>query len=149
MLQTGTSIGISIYPRDGQDSSELLRTGDKALYKTKSWGRGGYQFFDKTLDKQARAAHILENELRLAIVRKEFVLYYQPQLVAGCDKIIGAEALVRWQHPTRGLLFPGDFIDVMEANGLIVDIGQSILVSACQQCKAWEAEGLKYIPDRR
>jgi len=142
LLNTGTSIGISLYPRDGLDPDELLRTSDKALYVAKSRGRGGYQFFDEAMDQKARAAHIIENELRLAIVRNEFVLHYQPQLVAGRDKIVGAEALVRWQHPTRGLLLPGDFIDVAEANGLIADIGQSILVSACRQGKAWEAQGL-------
>ncbi len=142
MLNTGTSIGISLYPRDGEDSEELLRTGDKALYKAKSRGRGGFQFFNKDMDKKARAAHILENEMRVAIVRDEFVLHYQPQLVGRRDKTVGVEALARWQHPTRGLLLPCDFIDVAEANGLIIDIGRLILNSACRQAKTWEAQGL-------
>ena len=142
LLETGTSIGISLYPRDGLDPDELLRTSDKALYEAKAKGRGGFQFFDEVMDEQAKCEHILENDLRLAIVRNEFVLHFQPQLAAGRDEIVCAEALVRWKHPTRGLLLPGEFIDAAaEANGLVTDIGQSILVAACRQGKEWDSQG--------
>lgn len=143
LIKTGTSIGVSVYPRDGEDTGELLRKGDAALYSVKEQSRGGYKFFDEEINKQAKAAHVLENDMRLAVVRNEFVLHYQPQLNAKGGEVSGVEALVRWQHPSRGLLSPFEFIGAAEANGLIVEVGNWILNKACQQRKAWEQEGLK------
>lgn len=142
LLQTGASVGISLYPQDGFDVDELLRTSDKALYAAKAQGRSCFKFFNEFMDKKARREHILENDLRLGIVRNEFLLHYQPQLTAGRDEIVCVEALVRWQHPTQGLLYPGDFIDAAETNALLINIGQSVLAEACRQVKAWEAQGL-------
>jgi len=143
LIQTGTSIGVSLYPRDGVDTDELLRTGDAALYVAKEAGRGGYKFFDEAMDKQAKAAHVLDNDMRLAIVRNEFVLHYQPQLYAIDDRISGIEALVRWQHPSRGLLSPFEFITPAETNGLIVQLGKWVLNEACRQRKVWEQQGME------
>lgn len=142
LVQSGTSIGISLYPRDGEDEEELLGKADKALYSAKSQGRGIYQFFNHEVDEQARAAHIFENDLRLAIVRNEFVLHYQPQLVPGENKVDCVEALARWQHPTRGLLLPEEFIGTAESIGLIGHVGEILLHMACRQCRSWIDDGI-------
>lgn len=145
LIRTGTSIGISVYPHDGGNQEELLRTADKALYASKSLGRGTYQFYDEKMDQKTREAHMLENDLRLAIVRKEFVLHFQPQVMADAKDVIGVEALVRWQHPTRGILMPAEFIELAERTGLIVEIGRLVLEAACLQCKQWNRPGSKPI----
>jgi len=142
LINTGTSIGISAYPRDSTDADELIRTADMALYSAKSDGRSEYRFYNDEMNAQAKAAHILDNELRLAIVRNEFILHYQPQLSSSGQNISGVEALVRWQHPVRGLLPPAEFIDAAETGGLIVDIGKLILDEACRQRKAWNVAGM-------
>ncbi|MBT3360755.1 MAG: EAL domain-containing protein [Rhodospirillales bacterium] len=142
LVKTGTSIGISVYPRDGEDKDELLSKADKALYSAKARGKGVYQFFNDEIDKQARAAHILENDLRLAIVRNEFLMHYQPQLVTSTGQVICVEALARWQHPTRGLLLPEEFIEAAESTGLINHLGKVVLNLSCQQCKSWIDDGL-------
>jgi len=137
VVKTGTSIGISLYPHDGADQEELLRAADKALYVSKGKGRGQYQFYDADMEVQAREAHQLENDLRLAIVRKEFILNFQPVMSADSKGMICAEALVRWKHPTRGLLMPVDFVEFAEEKGLITDIGKLVLEEACLHCKRW------------
>lgn len=142
LVQAGVSIGISLFPRDAADNDGLLNKADKALYATKANGRGNFTFYDPEIDRQARAVQVLENELRLAIVRREFLLHYQPQVTSASDGIDCIEALVRWQHPTRGLVYPGDFISVAEACGLIVPIGKLVLEIACEQCRKWLEQGL-------
>ena len=142
LVDTGVSIGISLFGRDAVDADDMMSKADKALYAAKESGRGGYMFYDPEIDRQARDVQILENELRLAIVRKEFVLHYQPQLTSTSDGIDCIEALVRWNHPTRGLLYPGDFISVSEGCGLIVPIGKLVMELACRQCAEWMAQGL-------
>ena len=145
LIKTGTSIGISLFPLDGNDEEELLRTADKALYVSKDEGRGTYRFFDPEMDRQSREAHMLENDLRLAIVRKEFELHYQPQVVPNAGGVIGVEALVRWRHPTRGQLMPSAFIEFAESTGLIVDLGKVVLEMACAQCREWNDNAEKPI----
>jgi diguanylate cyclase (GGDEF)-like protein len=141
-LKAGACIGISLYPRDSRDLEDLLHTAGEALDRAKSYGRGSYRFFDRAVHRTARATHTLENEMRWALDRGEFVLHYQPQLDAAGQHITGAEALVRWQHPTRGLLYPGDFLAEAESSGLIEEIGRAVLAAACEQGKAWDAQGL-------
>ena len=141
MLKSGTSVGISVYPKDGQDLEVLLSKGDKALYVAKSNGRGTYQFFDNSLNEKAKQAHIFESDMRMAIVRNEFVLDFQPQHFAGPTARGCAEALVRWRHPVRGLLAPDTFIKTAEDNGLIIDIGWLILAGACHECRKWHDLG--------
>jgi diguanylate cyclase (GGDEF)-like protein len=141
LINTGTSIGISVFPKDGREAPELLLNGDKALYEAKSKGRGVFRFFEQSLDEKAKIAHVLESDLRMAIVRNEFVLHFQPQKLAICGDITGAEALVRWNHPTRGFLYPDQFISSAEENGLIFDIGRIILNTACRECQKWRDEG--------
>ncbi len=142
LISTGTSVGISIYPRDAKDAKELVRLGDKALYEAKRRGRGNYQYYDEVMDADARAEQVLENDLRLAVVRNELELYFQPQLATRGNVPIGAEALVRWRHPTRGLLLPGDFIPLAEKSGLIVDIGKQVLFEGCRAVQDWNEAGI-------
>jgi diguanylate cyclase (GGDEF)-like protein len=141
LLKTGSSIGVSMYPKDGQEAEELMLNSDKALYEAKANGRGVYQFFEKSLNDKAQKAHVLESDLRMAIVRNEFVLNFQPQQFANDNKVGCAEALVRWRHPVRGLLAPAHFIAAAEENGLIIEIGQLILTAACRECKRWRDMG--------
>jgi diguanylate cyclase (GGDEF)-like protein len=143
LVASGTSVGIALYPRDGDDVEDLLRTSDQALYEAKKRGRGTYQFFDVSINEKARAARILENDIRLGIVRDEFFLTFQPQLLATTGDIICVEALARWCHPVRGLIMPGDFIAAAEENGLICDIGRDVIVAACKQAVAWQNAGFK------
>ncbi len=141
LINVGTSIGICRYPKDAADADELIRLCDNALYEAKKRGRGVYQFFDGVLDAKAREALILENDLRLAIVRQEFTNFYQPQISTKTGDIVGAEALVRWNHPTKGLVFPDKFIVPAEEKGLIADIGKLVLEAACRDAKAWQDQG--------
>ena len=143
LVESGTSVGIGLYPRDGVDVEDLLRTSDQALYEAKKRGRGTYQFFDISINEKARAVRILDNDIRLAIVRDEFFLNFQPQLIATTGEIICAEALVRWRHPVRGLVMPGEFIAAAEANGLIREIGRAVIFAACKQAVAWQSAGFK------
>ena len=124
LLNTGTSIGISVCRRDDIDAEALIRMADQALYAAKTEGRGTYHYYDKAMHSAAMAQKLLEDDLRLALVREEFELYYQPQLRITGDRILGAEALVRWRHPVRGLLAPGEFIPIAESSALIVELGE-------------------------
>ncbi len=143
LISTGISIGISIFPRDAKDAKELIRLCDKALYEAKRRGRGNYQYYDEVMDSSARAEQVLENDLRLALVRDELELYFQPQLATLGGHTVGAEALVRWHHPTRGLLLPGDFVPLAEKNGLISEIGKQVLQKGCQAVRAWRDTGIE------
>ena len=135
------SIGIALFPRDGADGEALLRHADLALYRAKAQGRNRFAFFEPGMDAQAQARRRLERELRLALERGEFVLHYQPQLDLGSGRFTGAEALVRWNHPERGLLLPGEFIPLAEANGLIRPLGAWVLREACRQARLWREQG--------
>ncbi len=138
-VTVGTSIGIALAPRDGSDPDELLKKADLALYRTKSGGRNGFNFFDAGMTAEADARHQLENEMREAITRNEFELFYQPMFHAETREVGGAEALVRWRHPRKGLISPDCFIPLAEETGLIVQLGDWILQKACADAAAWPA----------
>ncbi len=141
-LHNSPSIGVSIFPHDGDTVEELMKNADTAMYHAKSLGRNNYQFFKKEMHSNAHERLVLENDLRLAIERNEFILYYQPQVEATSGMVVGVEALVRWQHPGRGLIMPDAFIPIAEDSGLIIQMGTMILEIACRQLAAWLAEGL-------
>jgi diguanylate cyclase (GGDEF)-like protein/PAS domain S-box-containing protein len=136
------SMGISLYPFDDGSVENLLRNADSAMYSAKADGRNCYRFYASAMTERATHHLSLQTGLRRALDKGEFVLYYQPQLEIGSHRIIGVEALVRWQHPEKGLLSPVQFIHVAEETGLIVPMGEWILREACLQAKAWQEQGL-------
>ncbi|MGI9336340.1 MAG: putative bifunctional diguanylate cyclase/phosphodiesterase [Gammaproteobacteria bacterium] len=137
-----TSVGISLYPQDGTDEDTLLKHADAAMYEAKGRGRGGHQFYAEMEGGNLQQRLALETELNDAIEHGQFVLYYQPKIGLAQRELVGLEALVRWQHPRRGLLEPTDFIAVAEDSGLLVQIGAWALRSACEQQRRWVADGL-------
>jgi diguanylate cyclase (GGDEF)-like protein/PAS domain S-box-containing protein len=141
-INIGTSIGIALAPEHGTGSGELLKMADLALYRTKSAGRNGYSFFDPEMSELASARQEIENDLRRAIQQNELELHYQPILDAKTRKISSVEALVRWRHPTKGLLFPDLFVPLAEETGLIAQIGDWVLRKACADAVAWP-DGVK------
>lgn len=138
------SIGISLYPRDGDSATTLLRNADAAMYRAKEAGRNNYQFYTEELTRNAFERVLLENNLGKAIANNEFVLLYQPQLDIHTRKVIGAEALIRWNHPELGLITPDRFIPLAEETGLIMDIGKWVLETACKQAKSWSDAGVAF-----
>jgi diguanylate cyclase (GGDEF)-like protein len=132
-----TSIGIAIAPHDGTDSEMLLRNADLALYRAKEAGRGTFAFFEESLNERAQIRRQLETDLRLAVERGEFELFYQPLFDLEQNRICSFEALLRWRHPTRGLISPVEFIPVAEDTGLIVAIGSWVIREACAQAVRW------------
>ncbi len=141
-----TSIGISMSPDDGEDSLTLLKNADIAMYRAKDLGRNTYQFFSPDMSTKAFERLSLETSLRYALEREQFMLVYQPQVDIETGKIIGVEALLRWQHPDLGIVGPSDFIPILEETGLIVPVGEWLLYKACTQAKAWQK---KYDTDLR
>ncbi|RNB88412.1 EAL domain-containing protein [Brevibacillus nitrificans] len=140
------SIGIAIYPTHCASEEELLKNADTAMYEVKKNGKNGHQFFSPVLDEQLLLKIELESDLRKAVQRQELELYYQPQFQTGSYSMIGIEALVRWRHPTKGLLSPGVFIPIAEETGLIYEIGTWTLHEACRQMKEWHLAGGPLIP---
>ncbi|MFZ1843111.1 MAG: EAL domain-containing protein, partial [Nitrospira sp.] len=136
------SIGISIFPSDGATVEALLKNADTAMYHAKEQGRNNCQFYSSGLNAAAAERLDLENELRRALEREEFVVFYQPKLNIHSRKILGAEALVRWKHPKRGLVPPGVFLNAAIDTGLIRPMDEWVLREACRQVKAWETAGL-------
>jgi diguanylate cyclase (GGDEF)-like protein/PAS domain S-box-containing protein len=136
-----TCIGIASFPDDSKDSDALLKNADLAMYHAKDNGANSYQFFDDDMNTRMIERITLENNLRSALARDEFILHYQPQLNIASAHTVGAEALIRWQHPTLGLVFPDRFIRVAEECGMIVPIGDWVLRTACRQAKTWQAFG--------
>jgi diguanylate cyclase (GGDEF)-like protein/PAS domain S-box-containing protein len=145
-LSISCNVGISIFPENGQDGSSLLQNAEVALYASKEDGPSKSRFFTKEMNAQILEQLTLENDLRLAVDRKELFLLYQPQINIHTNKITGLEALIRWQHPRLGLIPPGSFIGVAESSGLIVPIGAWVLENACAQAKRWQQEGLAGVP---
>jgi diguanylate cyclase (GGDEF)-like protein len=136
-VNSSTSVGIAMYPENGNDLSELLRAADLAMYQAKSTGRGRYQFFADAMQEEAQSRHALEWALRRAVEKKEFELVYQPQLGLRTGAVIGVEALLRWMSPTRGLLTPYHFIAGLEEFRLINEVGEWVLQTACEQIRKW------------
>jgi diguanylate cyclase (GGDEF)-like protein/PAS domain S-box-containing protein len=134
---TDISIGISIAPVDGTESDVLLKNADMALYGAKADGRGTYRFFEQEMDTRMKARRDLEMDLRKALRNKEFELYYQPLVALKTNEISVFEALLRWNHPTRGLISPAEFIPIAEETGLIISIGEWVLNTACQETINW------------
>ena len=141
-LRITSSIGIAVYPHDGKDSETLLKNADVALYQAKYQGRNNYQHYNLALNSQNKEQLALENRLHFALERNEFVVYYQPIVDVTTGKIVKMEALLRWQHPKQGLVSPNAFIPLAEENGLIVEIGEWVLETACAQNRLWQKMGM-------
>jgi len=137
------SIGIAIYPNHGHNLQTLMKHADSAMYRSKSAGKNTYEFYNCNMDKLISKQLIIDQELRSAINNNELILYYQPQYNILTGEIIGAEALIRWVHPTYGIIPPSDFIPIAEETGLIDDIGTWVMSSACNQVKKWQDDGFK------
>ncbi len=141
-LHVTMSIGITLYPYDGEDADTLLRNADSALYRAKEQGRNNYQLYTPAMNARAFERLALENSLRRAVERKEFLLHYQPQVDMQTRTVMGIEALLRWQHPDLGLVYPAEFISIAEETGLITQLGEWVIRTACVQNKAWQKAGL-------
>jgi diguanylate cyclase (GGDEF)-like protein/PAS domain S-box-containing protein len=142
-LHITTSMGISMFPDDAGDVETLIKNADTAMYQAKENGRNGFQFFKPDMNIRAVERQSIEHSLRLALERNEFVVHYQPKIDLSSGVVIGAEALVRWMHPDRGLMLPGHFIPIAEQSGLIVPIGQWVVREACRQMREWRDAGIE------
>jgi diguanylate cyclase (GGDEF)-like protein/PAS domain S-box-containing protein len=145
-LSVAASIGISTYPDNGEDAETLIKNADTAMYRAKANGRGCYQFFSPDMGLQAIERQSLEAQLRNALERHEFLLHYQPKVNLKTGAITSVEALVRWQHPERGLLLPVQFLPIAEDSGMIVAIGHWVLLEACRQTREWLDAGVRAVP---
>jgi diguanylate cyclase (GGDEF)-like protein/PAS domain S-box-containing protein len=145
-LDINVSIGGSTYPSDGRDAESLMNKADTAMYEAKQNGRNNYRFFRRDMHARLAERLSLEGDLRYALGRNEFVLYYQPKFNLQTGQITGVEALIRWQHPHRGMVSPADFVPIAEECGLILPIGRWVLLEACRQARAWSDSGLGVVP---
>jgi len=145
-LHVGLSIGIAVYPGDGENAETLMQNADAAMYHAKLIGRNNFQFFKMEMNARAMQRAFIESSLRRAIKREEFVLHFQPKMDIASGTVIGAEALLRWQDPKMGLVYPADFLAIAEESGLIVPIGGWVLRAACKQLRTWLNAGLKIMP---
>ena len=135
------SIGIALYPDDGTDVDDLLKNADTAMGQAKNEGKNNYQFYSASMNSSVLELLTLENDLHRALARNELLLYYQPKVDAATRMITGMEALIRWMHPDKGLISPMQFIPLAEASGLIIPIGEFVILAACRQIKTWQAAG--------
>jgi diguanylate cyclase (GGDEF)-like protein/PAS domain S-box-containing protein len=142
-LHITTSIGISTFPADGDDADTLIKNADAAMYHAKKKGKNNYQFFNSPMNALAVERQAIEVELRRAIAKNELLVYYQPKVNLVSGMVTGAEALVRWIHPDKGMVLPESFIPIAEDSGLIVAIGKTVLLQACRQAKAWRDQGMQ------
>ncbi len=145
-VSVSCSIGIAKYPDDGDTIEALVKHADLAMYKAKGDGRNKYEYFTPSLVKTANYEMLLSNGLQSALENNELELYYQPQVNSQNNEITGLESLIRWNHPTLGIISPGEFIPIAERNGLILPIGEWVMRTACRQNKAWQDEGFAHIP---
>jgi diguanylate cyclase (GGDEF)-like protein/PAS domain S-box-containing protein len=143
-LRVDGSIGISVYPGDGEDAETLIKNADTAMYHAKENGRNNFQFFKADMNLRAVERQSLEGNLREALEREEFLLHYQPKVNLETGEITGVEALIRWQHPSRGLVAPAQFVPIAEDCGLILPIGRWVLREACRQAREWQKAGLPF-----
>jgi diguanylate cyclase (GGDEF)-like protein/PAS domain S-box-containing protein len=141
-LHSTPSVGIGVFPNDGTSVDTLLRNVDTAMYHAKAAGRNNYQFFDQSMSANASERLALQGSLHHAIESRQFVLHYQPQIEVASGRLVGVEALVRWQHPERGLVPPNSFIQIAEESDLIIKLGEWILQEACWQLSRWKDQGL-------
>jgi diguanylate cyclase (GGDEF)-like protein len=139
LLTIGASVGVALAPNDGTEADALLKNADLALYRAKLDGRATYRFFEPEMDARMQARRRLELDMRQALARREFQLHYQPQLQLEGNRLVGCEALIRWQHPERGMVSPLDFIPLAEEIGLIVPIGEWVMRQACRDAVTWPA----------
>jgi len=145
LLVTG-SVGISRFPHDAQDAATLLKHADAAMYLAKDRGKNNVQFYSAELAQRSAHDFALEGELRSALRNDELMLHYQPKFDLGSGRLVGSEALLRWRHPVRGLVPPGDFIGLAEERGLIVPLGRWVAQEACRQIQRWRSQGLSVLP---
>jgi len=145
-LYATASIGITLYPDDSTDQETLIKNADAAMYRAKEVGRNSCRFYTPEMNARALELLSLENSLRGALERNEFVLYYQPKASVAGGNIVGVEALLRWQHPDRGLVSPGEFMPVLEETGLIVPVGEWVLHAVCDQIGKWLRAGIPTVP---
>jgi EAL domain-containing protein (putative c-di-GMP-specific phosphodiesterase class I) len=141
-LYISSSIGISIYPDDGLDPQSLLKFADSAMYKAKDEGRNNYQYYSSEMTELAFERIVMETAMRSGIKNEEFIVYYQPQINGLTNQLIGMEALVRWKHPTMGIVSPAKFIPLAESTGLIVELDRYVMKTAMNQVSQWYKDGL-------
>jgi len=139
-LYVSASVGISVYPVDGREPDTLLKNADTAMYRAKESGRSTYQFYLPQMNERAVARMRIEADLRGALERNEFLLYYQPKVDLASGEISGVEALLRWRPPGRDLVLPDQFISILEDTGLIVPIGEWVVTTVCAQIRRWQAK---------
>ena len=145
-LDINASVGVSTYPNDGPDAETLINKADTAMYEAKQIGRNNFQFFRQDMHARLADRQLLEADLRYALGRKEFLLHYQPKYNLRTKQITGMEALIRWAHPQRGIISPGQFVPIAEECGLILPVGRWVLLEACRQARAWIDAGLGVVP---
>jgi EAL domain-containing protein (putative c-di-GMP-specific phosphodiesterase class I) len=141
-LHITASIGISFYPQDAVEVNDLLKYADAAMYKAKNEGKNTYRYYSPEMTRLLLERVTLEEELRQAIEQEEFTVYYQPQLDVVSNKVTGLEALIRWHHPNKGLVYPDTFIPLAEETGLIIEIDRWVMRAAMKQTRAWRTEGI-------
>ncbi|MFT4631268.1 MAG: diguanylate cyclase (GGDEF)-like protein/PAS domain S-box-containing protein [Candidatus Pseudothioglobus sp.] len=144
-LFVSASIGIAIYPEAGETMDALVRSADMAMYTVKDRGKNGFEFFNETMNETSTARMTIERELRRALVNDELKVCYQPQVNAISEQIVGFEALIRWEHPEKGLIYPNDFIPIAEETGLILDVGNFVLETVCYDISNWREAGIENI----
>jgi len=145
-LDINASVGVSTYPNDGPDAETLINKADTAMYEAKQIGRNNFQFFRQDMHARLADRQLLEADLRYALGRNEFLLHYQPKYNLRTKQITGMEALIRWAHPQRGIISPGQFVPIAEECGLILPMGRWVLLEACRQARAWIDAGLGVVP---
>jgi len=141
-LYISCSIGISLHPDDGKSSQDLLKYADAAMYRAKDEGRNNFQFYSSEMTELAFERVVMEASLRASLKNEDFVVYYQPQVDGRSDKLIGMEALVRWNHPTMGIIYPTKFIPMAESTGLIIELDRFVMKTAMAQMSKWRSQGL-------